>query len=81
MKDLSCEFKKMDSYSGIEYGQRIIELYKEFPDERQQIDEYIKNRVYAVTASADEVIAKGVRYQLGEIANIQSIVEADAAKN
>ena len=73
MKELSCELKKMDSYSGIEYGQRIIELCKEFPNDRLQIDEYIENRVYAIAASADEVIAKGVRYQLGEIAEVLSL--------
>ena len=63
----------MDAYSGNEYAQQIIELYNEFPNDRRQIDEYIENRVYAVATSADEVIAKAVRYQLGEIAEILSL--------
>ena len=73
MKDLSCELKKMDAYSGIEYAQQIIELYKEFPNNEKQIDEYIENRVNAVVASADEAIAMGVRCQLGEITKVLSL--------
>ena len=30
MKNLSNELKKMDTYTGIEYAQRITELYKMF---------------------------------------------------
>jgi hypothetical protein len=73
MKDLSCRLKEMDSYSGIEYGQRIVELMDKFPNDRKQIDEYIENRVYAVAASADEVIARVVRWQLGEVAEVLSL--------
>jgi len=73
MKDLSCKLKKMDAYSGIDCAMQIHELYKEFPNDRQQIDEYIKNRVYAVAASADETIAMGVRYQLGEVKEVLSL--------
>ena len=61
MKSLANELKKMDTYVGIEYAQRMIELYKEFPNEESIIDKYIENRVYAVAVSADEAIAKGKR--------------------
>ena len=70
MKDLANELRKMDAYTGTEYGQRIVELIDEFPDDRKQIDEYIENRVYAVAASADEAIARGIRCQLGEIVQL-----------
>ena len=73
MEDLSYELKKMDLYSGIEYGQRLVELFEAFPNDHKQIDDYIEKRVYAVTASADEVIVKGIRCQLGEIAKILSL--------
>jgi len=73
MKDLSCELKKLDSYSGVEYAQRINELIKEFPNHRGQIDKYVEKRVLEVAASADEVINKGVRYQLGEIVEVLSL--------
>ena len=73
MEDLSYELKKMDSYSGIEYGQRLVALFEAFPNDRKQIDDYIEKRVYAVAASADEAIAKGIRCQLGEIAKFLSL--------
>jgi len=68
MKVLFEELKKLDSYSGLEYGQRVTDLYKDFPNDREKIYEYIENRVYAVSVSADEAIAKCAKYQLGEIA-------------
>jgi len=68
MKALSVELKKLDSFTGIEYGQRVTELYKEFPNDREKIYQYIENRVYAVAASADEAIALCEMYQLEEIA-------------
>ena len=68
MKTLSEELKKLDSYTGIEYGQRVTDLYKDFPNDREKIYEYIENRVYDVATSADEAIAKCARYQFGEIA-------------
>jgi len=64
MKDLACELKKMDSYSGVECANLILELMDEFPNDRKQIDEYIENRVYAVAASADKVIAEVKKWQL-----------------
>ena len=67
MKDLSFELRKLDSYSGIEYAQRIIELYKEFSNNEKQIDKYIENRVNAIAASADKTIERGVMYKLGEV--------------
>ena len=73
MKTLEDKFKKIDSYSGVEYAQRMIELYKEFPNEERQIDEYIKNRVYAVAASADKVIDKAVKYQLSQVKDVLSL--------
>ena len=73
MKSLEDKLKKMDSYSGVEYAQQMIDLYKEFPNNIKEIDEYVENRVYSVAASADEVIAKGIRYQLGEISEILSL--------
>ena len=66
MKNLSNELKKMDAYTGIEYAQRITELYKKFPNDKRQIDEYIENRVYFVAESADEAIAKYDKYRLEE---------------
>jgi hypothetical protein len=73
MKDLSCRLKEMDSYSGIEYGQRMVELMDEFPNDIKQIDEYIENRVYAVAASADEAIARVVKLRLGEVSEVLSL--------
>jgi len=73
MKNLSIELKKMSSFSGIEYGEKILELKREFPNNEQQIDEYIKNRVYAVCNAADEAIATGIRYQLREIKEVLSL--------
>ena len=64
MKNLADELKKMDAYSGEEYAQRMIELMDEFPNDTKQIDEYIENRVYAVAASADKVIAEVKKWQL-----------------
>ena len=65
MKVLASELKKMDAYSGIDYAQRIIKLYQEFPNEEKDIDEYIEKRVYAVAASANEVILKGTTRRVG----------------
>ena len=67
MKDLIVELKKLDSYSGVECAEKILKLYKEFPNNENQIDKYIEDRVYVVAASADEAIAMGVRHQLGEV--------------
>ena len=73
MKDLKRELEKMDAYSGVECAKQIHEIYKEFPNDRDKIYKYIENRVYAVAASADEVIAMCVRPQLGEIAEVLSL--------
>jgi len=35
-----------------------------------KIDEYIENRVYAIAAFADEVIARVKKWQLGQVAEI-----------
>ena len=61
MKDLLCELKKMDMFSGIDCAKRIHELYKEFPNDRRQIDKYIENRVNATIASADKTIAMAMK--------------------
>jgi guanylate kinase len=63
MKNLSCELEKMNSYSGVEYAQRLTELYREFANDEKQIDRYIENRARNVAASADEAIARAVRYK------------------
>jgi hypothetical protein len=63
MKNLLCELEKMNLYSGKEYAQRLVELYKEFANDEKQIDRYIENRVRTLAASADETIARGVRYK------------------
>ena len=73
MKDLACELKKLDSYSGVECANLILELMDEFPNDTKQIDEYIENRVYAVAASADEVIAGVKKWQLGQVSEIISL--------
>ena len=73
MKNLADELKKMDAYSGDEYAQRMIELMDEFPNDTKQIDEYIENRVYAVAASADKVIAEVKKWQLGQVSEIISL--------
>ena len=58
MNNITLELKKMDAYNGIEYAQRIVELFNEFPDDSKQIDDYVEKRVYAVAASADNAISK-----------------------
>ena len=73
MNNITLELKKMDAYNGIEYAQRIIELFNEFPDDGRQIDDYVEKRVYAIAASADEVIAKGIRCQLEGVAEVISL--------
>jgi len=73
MKDLADELKKLDSYSGVECANLILELMDEFPNDSKQIDEYIENRVYAVAASADEVIAGVKKWQLGQVSEIISL--------
>jgi len=73
MKDLMSELKRLDSYCGVECAEKVLELYKEFPNNEKQIDKYIENRVYAIAASADETIAMGVRYQLGEVKEVLSL--------
>ena len=73
MKDLASELKKMDVYSGVDCAKQFHDHYEEFPNDTRQIDKYIENHVYTVVASADEVIAKGIRYQLGEIAEVLSL--------
>ena len=37
MKYISCELEKLDTYQGIEYAQRIIELFNDFPDNYVEI--------------------------------------------
>jgi len=73
MKELSNELEKLSAYSGVECAKKIIELYDEFPNDEKQIDEYIEKSAYEVAASADEAIAKGVRYQLGEVKEVLSL--------
>jgi len=65
MKILSKELEKLSTYSGVECAKQILELYHEFPNNEKQIDEYIEKRAYDVAASADEIIAKAVRYRHG----------------
>ena len=57
MKDLLCELKKLDTYSGIDCAKQIHILYKEYPSDRKQIDKYIENRIDATIASTDKTIA------------------------
>ena len=73
MKELADELKKLDAYSGIEYGQQILELFKKYPNNESQIDEYVEKRALAVAASADAVIADVKKWQLGEVAEIVSL--------
>jgi hypothetical protein len=46
MKNLEFELKKLDLFSGVEYGKLICELYQDFPNDEKQIDKYIENRAY-----------------------------------
>ena len=73
MKDLSNELEKLNAYSGVDCAKKILCLYKEFPNEEKQIEDYIEKRVYAVAASADEAIAMVVRHQLGEVKEVLSL--------
>ena len=73
MKELTSELQKLEAYSGVECGKRVLELYQEFPNDEKTIDEYIEKRVHATVASADAVIADVKKWQLGEVAEIISL--------
>jgi len=73
MKYLSNELEKLSAYNGVECAKQILELYNEFPNDEKEIDEYIERHAYTVITSADEVIANGVRYQLGQVKDVLSL--------